>query len=622
MESVKPSNRALKLYAVFLLIFLTIMNLFNINRVFAAVPNFSDIVQEKYEWARPYVEKMALLGVITGRSPDVFAPDDPVKRVEFIAMIVRLMGLEDYAKNKTLPSDFPNVHSIPLWARSYVAVALEKGIISGDDYADFRPEEATKRFEAAVFAVRALGLENEAQSIKNINLAFKDTYEIPLGARKYVQLAVEKKILSGFEDGSFRPKENINRAQATKVLNQIAEYIDISGKMATGRVENIKTDFLNYIDVKLANGVLRTYLVGTDCKVYNKDQQGALKKIALKDILPGTKLRIIADGNSARYIEAFLDDVQPTTFKTVSGILKSVITGYVIVENEETKNNETYQVDASVRVVKDGKTSSFSQLMPGDIVTLMLYGEKVFSIESESAQKKVRGSVKSISFLSKNPVITLELDDGSVEDFEVREDAQVKRDGKSAELKNIKSQDEVILYVEYRKVTKIEAKSTKRSVSGVVKEISISDVSKITVTDDEGVDHTFTVTQDSRITKDKKTITIFEVKPGFYVEVEAEGDEILKMEVTARQLLNVVRGTARYVHLDAKVIVVEFKNEQGKIITLEIHFNDDTVFLKGNKEISVKKIADYVEEGDEVIAAGRYERGIFYADVVIDLVIS
>ncbi|MCF6095437.1 S-layer homology domain-containing protein [Thermovorax subterraneus] len=618
----KPSNRALKLYSVFLLIFLTIMNLFNINRVFAAVPNFSDIVQEKYEWARPYVEKMALLGVITGRSPDVFAPDDPVKRVEFIAMIVRLMGLEDYAKNKTLPSDFPNVHSIPLWARSYVAVALEKGIISGDDYADFRPEEATKRFEAAVFAVRALGLENEAQSIKNINLAFKDTYEIPLGARKYVQLAVEKKILSGFEDGSFRPKENINRAQATKVLNQIAEYIDISGKMATGRVENIKTDFLNYIDVKLADGVLRTYLVGTDCKVYNKDQQGALKKIALKDILPGTKLRIIADGNSARYIEAFLDDVQPTTFKTVSGILKSVITGYVIVENEETKNNETYQVDASVRVVKDGKTSSFSQLMPGDIVTLMLYGEKVFSIESESAQKKVRGSVKSISFLSKNPVITLELDDGSVEDFEVREDAQVKRDGKSAELKNIKSQDEVILYVEYRKVTKIEAKSTKRSVSGVVKEISISDVSKITVTDDEEVDHTFTVTQDSRITKDKKTITIFEVKPGFYVEVEAEGDEILKMEVTARQLLNVVRGTARYVHLDAKVIVVEFKNEQGKIITLEIHFNDDTVFLKGNKEISVKKIADYVEEGDEVIAAGRYERGIFYADVVIDLVIS
>lgn len=618
----KPSNRALKLYAVFLLIFMTIMNLFNINRVFAAVPNFSDIVQEKYEWARPYVEKMALLGVITGRSTDVFAPDDPVKRVEFIAMIIRLMGLEDYAKNKTLPSDFPNVHSIPLWARGYVAVALEKGIISGDDYADFRPEEATKRFEAAVFAVRALGLENEAQSIKNINLAFKDTYEIPLGARKYVQLAVEKKILTGFEDGSFRPKENINRAQATKVLNQIAEYIDISGKMATGRVENIKTDFLNYIDVKLADGVLRTYLVGSDCKIYNKDQQGALKKTALKDILPGTKLRIIADGNSAKYIEAFLDDVQPTTFKTVSGILKSVITGYVVVENDETKNNETYQVDVSARVVKDGKTSSISQLVPGDIVTLMLYGEKVFSIESESAQKKVRGSVKSISFLSKSPVITLELDDGSVEDFEVKEDVEVKRDGKSAELKNIKSQDEVILYVEYRKVTKIEAKSTKRSVSGVVKEISISDVSKITVTDDEGVDHTFTVTQDSRITKDKKTITIFEVKPGFYVEVEAEGDEILKMEVTARQLLNVVRGTARYVHLDAKVIVVEFKNEQGKIITLEIHFNDDTVFLKGNKEISVKKIADYVEEGDEVIAAGRYERGIFYADVVIDLVIS
>lgn len=616
----KTSNRALKFCAVYLSIFLALMSFSDINRVFASVLNFADMVHERYEWARPYVEKMALLGVITGKSPDAFAPDDPVKRVEFIAMIVRLMGLEDEAKNKALPSDFPNAHSIPLWARGYVAVALEKGIISGDDYAYFRPEDATKRFEAAVFAIKALGLEKEAQSIKNINIAFKDTYEIPLDARKYVQLAVEKKILSGFEDGSFRPKENITRAQSTKVLNQIAYYIDISDRMVTGTVERVKTDYLNYIDLRLTSGELRTYFVESDCGIYEKNQQGVLSKITLKDLVPGIKLRIISDGNKAKYIETFLNDEQPATFKTITGILKSVLTGYVVVENEETGDNETYSLDASARVKKDGKVSSISQLIPGDMVTLMLYGGKVFNIEAEGAEKKVKGSVKSVSFLAKNPVITLELEDGSVEDFEVKEDVEVKRDGKSAELKSIKSQDEVTLYVEYRKVTKIEAKSTKRSVSGVVKEISISDVSKITVTDDEGAEHTFTVTQDSKITQDRKTITIFDVKPNFYVEVEAEGDEILKMEVTARQVLNVVRGTARYVHEDAEVIVVEFETEQGRMTTAEIHYSGDTVFLKGNREVSVKNIADYIEEGDEIIAAGRYERGIFYADVVIDLV--
>jgi hypothetical protein len=372
--------------------------------------------------------------------------------------------------------------------------------------------------------------------------------------------------------------------------------------------------------VRLADGTLRTYFVGSECGIYEKDQQGTLNEITLKDLVPGTKLRIIADGNSARYIEAFSDDAQSITFKTITGILRSVLTGYVVVENEETGDSETYPLDASVRVRKDEKASSILQLIPGDMVTLMLYGGKVFNIEAESAEKKVKGSVKSVSFLAKNPVITLELEDGSVEDFEVKEDVEVKRDGKSAELKSIKSQDEVTLYVEYRKVTKIEAKSTKRSVSGVVKEISISDVSKITVTDDEGGEHTFTVTQDSKITQDRKTITIFDVKPNFYVEVEAEGDEILKMEVTARQVLNVVRGTARYVHEDAEVIVVEFETEQGRMTTAEIHYSGDTVFLKGNREVSVKNIADYIEEGEEISAAGRYERGIFYADVVIDLV--
>lgn len=623
METVKPFYRALKSCAVIISIFLILTSFSGANRALAAAINFTDMASQKYDWARPFVEKMVLLGVVTGKSPDTFSPDDPVKRVEFITMIVRLMGLEEEAKNKALPANFPNASSIPQWARGYVAVAVEKGIISGDDYSNFRPDDATKRFEAAVFAVRAMGMEKDAQSIKNISLPFKDTNEIPLNSRTYVQLAVEKKILAGFDDGSFKPKENLTRAQSAKILNQIAEYMDLSGRIATGRVEKVVSDFLNYMDVRLENGTLATYFIGSDCGIYEKDEKGNLKAITLKDLVAGAKLRIIAEGNNAKYIEAFLNDVQqPTSFKTVTGILKSALTGYVVVENEETGNKETYSLDASVRVTKDGKVASLSQLASGDMVTLMLYGDRVFNIEAESPEKKVKGSVKSVSFLARNPVITLELDDGSVEDFEVEEGVEVKRDGKSAELGSIKSQDEVTLYLEYKKVTRIEAKSVKQNVSGVVKAVLISDVSKITVVDDEGEEYTFTVTSNSKITQDKKSIAVSDIKPNFYVEIEADGEEILKMEVTARQLLHVVRGTVKYLHTDIRVIVAEFKDDQGKTSTVAIYYTDDTLILKGNREVSVKKIADYIEEGDEIIAAGRYDRDIFYADVVMDLVTS
>jgi len=114
------------------IIFLTILFLlsFSSAQVFAAT-KFTDISASKYDWVRPYIEKMSLAGIVQGMTDTTFEPDRVVTREQLVTMLVRLMGWEGLASGKSLPSNFPKATSVAPWARPYVAVAIEKGIVTG-----------------------------------------------------------------------------------------------------------------------------------------------------------------------------------------------------------------------------------------------------------------------------------------------------------------------------------------------------------------------------------------------------------------------------------------------------------------------------------------------------------
>ena len=61
-----------------------------ITPVFAA--DFSDISEDKYAWARPYIEEMADMGFISGYEDGTYRPDNEVTRLEAICLFARAMG--------------------------------------------------------------------------------------------------------------------------------------------------------------------------------------------------------------------------------------------------------------------------------------------------------------------------------------------------------------------------------------------------------------------------------------------------------------------------------------------------------------------------------------------------
>ena len=685
------SSRFKKIATAFVITLLILS--FSTSELFAAGSGFTDITASRYDWVRPYIEKMNLAGVVKGMTDTTYGPDASVTREQLITMLVRLMGWESQASGKTLPSDFPKASSVAPWARGYVAVAVEKGIVSGKDFEDFRPQDAAIRSEVAVFTVKALGLGQEAESRKNlsVSLTFTDGYMMEPEVRPYVEIAVEKGIMKGFPDNTFKPNDKFTRAQMATVLHNLSKLTK-AHNIISGVVQDIDAELLPSVEIKFDDGTRKVYSVNlSETLIYKENESGNLAKIKLDDIKIGDYVNIIASGTSARYIDVisgsnapitdgdavegtikeinlirstlaiktndnkeriyniknqtkiYIDGKEATLYqltvgqtvkltvtgadvdkidakgidKVVKGIIRAVnsFTNVVTIENESTDTYESYTISSNARIYRDNRVADIYKLTIGDVATLTVSGSSVVEIEAESATKEVKGIITGFDYARKNPVIVIEDEDGEEYEYELDEDATIRKNGKKAKISDLKNGDEVTLTLEYNIVVSIAAESVKRDIRGTVKAITFADTTTVTLIDDKGKEHVITITPNTEIFKDKKRIDATELRPNYYLDMEVENDEAISIDVTVRKVQDTVRGSVVNINENVKVIVISV---DGTKENQHIYYNDDTVILKDNREIRISRI----EEGNEIIAIGSYDGGLFFAHTIHDITIS
>lgn len=109
----------------------------------------SDVAGEKSEEA---VKVLTELGVVSGYPDGTYKPGNIVTRAEMAVIVVRALGLADYATGTSSFSDMGG-H----WSNPYVAYATSLGIISGYPDGTFRPDKTVSYDEAATMLVAALG---------------------------------------------------------------------------------------------------------------------------------------------------------------------------------------------------------------------------------------------------------------------------------------------------------------------------------------------------------------------------------------------------------------------------------------------------------------------------------
>ena len=151
-------------------------------------------------------------GIIAGYPDGSFRPEQTVSREEFVKMAVTASGLYQQG----LKCDFSDAEE-GAWYDSYIASAYRAGIVTGMTENTFGIGTDITREDVAVIVYRILKESEGAETAETAG-DFADFEEISEYARESVSALAEKKILNGYEDGTFRPKAYLTRAEAAKII--------------------------------------------------------------------------------------------------------------------------------------------------------------------------------------------------------------------------------------------------------------------------------------------------------------------------------------------------------------------------------------------------------------------
>lgn len=180
---------------------------------------FSDVPRSY--WAFGYIGEMVDRDVLSGYPDGKFYPDKNVTRGEFAKIMSTAAGFS--VNEYDLVSTYVDV--INHWSAPYVnasAYYLGGYTMNGEKY--YKPDSPALREDIAVALVRLKGYSTSGYDLSIIQTMFSDWQSISSSAQPYVATAVEKGLISGYENGTFKGQQGITRAEAATLLWRAYQY--------------------------------------------------------------------------------------------------------------------------------------------------------------------------------------------------------------------------------------------------------------------------------------------------------------------------------------------------------------------------------------------------------------
>lgn len=149
---------------------------------------------------------------IVGYGNGEVRPQNSITRAEVAAIFFRLLEDDVRDENYTRQNKFTDV-SNDAWYCSAVSTLSAMGIISGYPDATFRPNASITRAEFAAIATR-FDVDGDKTPVSFSDIAGH-------WAKDEIAVAANNGWVNGYEDGSFRPQNNITRAETMSLVNRV-----------------------------------------------------------------------------------------------------------------------------------------------------------------------------------------------------------------------------------------------------------------------------------------------------------------------------------------------------------------------------------------------------------------
>ncbi|HHW48941.1 MAG TPA: S-layer homology domain-containing protein [Clostridiaceae bacterium] len=173
------------------------------------------------KWYSDCIIELIRHGILEPYEDGTVRPENYLTRAEMAVLMGRALKLENKVDGKS-----PYKDKLPDWARGYIISTSEVKVFIGYPGKVFKPDNNITREEFTAVLVRAF----KKELIDDSDLEFKDKDKIGGWAYEYIRIAVQNGVILGYEDGTFRPKDNITRAEAFTILCKLLGYHKLHDK--------------------------------------------------------------------------------------------------------------------------------------------------------------------------------------------------------------------------------------------------------------------------------------------------------------------------------------------------------------------------------------------------------
>jgi hypothetical protein len=174
-------------------------------------------------WAEDAVNDMGSRMVVTGTDSGMFSPDQDMTRAEFVAILVRGLGL----RLETGDAAFTDVKASD-WYSSIIQTAYKHQLINGFDGGSFRPNEKITREQAMLIVTKAMAITklqgmSAEQTAGDILHAYTDAAAVSDWAMNSIADNVQAGIVAGRGNHQLAPKAYMTRAEAAIIVQRLLQ---------------------------------------------------------------------------------------------------------------------------------------------------------------------------------------------------------------------------------------------------------------------------------------------------------------------------------------------------------------------------------------------------------------
>jgi hypothetical protein len=382
-----------------------------------------------------------------------------------------------------------------LWAQENIGKMQVKNVIKGYGDGTYRPNTPVKRIEAIVMAIRLMELEEEALAKSDdTQLHFKDADKIPDWAIGHVIVALEKGLFD-LSDDKIQPDKPATRLWIvsllvralnlqTEALSQMTDIPDFKD------AHKIPAGSIGYVNVAIQDGLLNGY----DDNTFRPNRSVTRGEMAA--FLDRTNDGLL-EQSGAIIVQGMITEI---AFGDTS-VTGDVYTNGVVTVQSFGGNTDTYFISSEKLVQYYEKFIRADQLLPGDLVTLVVQDRIVLEA----------------NLLDQDKVIT------QTNLIELKIEAELNHDGKiELKYKNKRGKVEGKIEFEANDDEKIETKGNEAiaQLEAWIEEMSLSS----DMTKEEIVQAVLTVLQINADTIEELEIEI-KFSNGEKVEIEIEDDD-------------------------------------------------------------------------------------------------